>query len=1048
MLPGTGSAWTAVAGRSTRPSHMLTPIPLAFGDKPLSAVADHLLRRLPDPVIVVETGDVPPEHLVRSIEQHRACLAACFGESVPLRVTALHSPESVDGSTVWSADRLAALRELGTCGMGAPGDRFIVVAEPGVLDLRAAPVPDPIRLVPGAQHRLDELTTWLAGAGYTRVSYVESPGEFAVRGGIVDLWPDIPPDNQPLRMVLDDDRVSALRTLDTATQRSGTDLPRVNLWAHAVRTDPSCPPVRSLLPPGTLYIRLQADPPADAALARYRRTPRYRGDAVRAAAEYERLLRDGWDIVVACVYEYEMRRVEDLFRTGAHRPRVCEVELAEGLVDEHDRRVVTTYVELFARYEYYESASSRDPRRGMRLEGIWEMHPGELVVHREFGIGRYEGTRTITVGDRTAEYLTILFRDNARIHVPLTELHKVEKYVALTAYTPPLSSLEGGQWRRTLRRIKDTLREFVVALHQLYTARAETAGIAYPPDGELERQLDDTFVFEETEDQLRAIAEVKADMEAPRPMDRIVVGDVGFGKTEVAVRAAFKAVVGGRQVMVLCPTTILAEQHYRTFVDRLGPFGVRVGVLTRLQRRAEASATIRCIADGSVDIAIGTQAVLAERVRFANLGLIIIDEEHKFGVRDKEHLRLRYRDPSGGARELPDVLSLTATPIPRTLSIALQGIKDISVIETPPEGRLPIGTEVRPYDEDAVLAAISRELRRDGQVYYVFNRIPLIEHKTAWLRAHFPSATVEFIHSKLPARRIEEVMLRFIRNEIQVLVTTTIIESGLDMPNVNTIIVEDAEHYGLAQLYQLRGRVGRRTVPARCCLFHGPDPLSADARKRLAAIAEYSALGSGYRLALRDLEIRGAGELIGTRQHGVVREVGLHAYGHLVREILAEMGAARNVVPASVRTIEPAIDLVVDAAFPPQYIPDDETRIGFYRRLLQADSHAQIDRIRAELVDRFGPLSAETHPAVRTLFDVARLRVLLKKHHVVRVAIGDHEPPDCLIKAADAESGRRIHRLLHGVVGGVQLRGHDTMVVLPGLHTPEQIISELLERLT
>ncbi|MCS7228234.1 MAG: helicase-related protein, partial [Endomicrobia bacterium] len=554
--------------------------------------------------------------------------------------------------------------------------------------------------------------------------------------------------------------------------------------------------------------------------------------------DIQRFITEGYRIIIGYNYDSELNKLKtSLPACVIDRVFFVRTSLPFGFYTKEDKIFFTTFNDIFSKYELF-TYPRQKIYTGIRLENIWEIQSEDYVVHKEYGIAKFIGIKKISVHGNNKEFLTLLFRDNVCLYIPLTQIDMVEKYISITGKPPSLSPLNREIWNRTTKRVKEKIKEFISQLYTLYTKRKQLKGIKFTRDLELEKMFAETFEYEETEDQKKAIESVLEDMASDYPMDRIIVGDVGFGKTEIALRAAFTAVYNGRQVAVLCPTTVLAEQHYRIFISRFERFGFNVGILTRLQSKKYIEETINKISEGTVDIVIGTHILLTDKIKFANLGLVIIDEEHKFGVRQKEKIRLRFKPKADVSLTnftdgecFPDVLSLTATPIPRTLAFGLEGIKDISVIETPPEGRLPVETFLLPYDEQVVVDVINRELHRGGQIYYVFNDINLIEHKTNKIKNFFPDVVVEFVHSKLPAKKIEEVMTKFVKEEIQILVSTTIIESGLDIPNVNTIIIEKIENFGLAQLYQLRGRVGRRDKKAYCYLFYSNQDMTINARK-------------------------------------------------------------------------------------------------------------------------------------------------------------------------------------------------------------------------
>ena len=582
-----------------------------------------------------------------------------------------------------------------------------------------------------------------------------------------------------------------------------------------------------------------------------------------------------------------------------------------------------------------------------------DLAPGDYVVHEEYGIGRFIGLTRMTLEGREVEYLAVSFAGEDMLYVPIHHADRLTRYVGADDRPPPLSRLGTRQWQFVKESARRAVEEVAQELLELYAAREVAKGHAFSPDTPWQHELEASFPYEETEDQIRALAEVKADMERPRPMDRLICGDVGYGKTEVALRAAFKAVMDGKQVAMLVPTTVLAQQHWETFKRRLISFPIRVEMLSRFRTPEEQAEILRGLREGTVDIVIGTHRLLQDDVQFKDLGLVIIDEEQRFGVTHKERFKKM--------RTEVDVLTMTATPIPRTLYLSLSGVRDISTIQTAPEDRLPVETHVGPYDEDLVRRAILREIGRGGQVYYVHNRVQTIETVAQKLRDLVPEATVEVAHGQMGERRLEDVMTRFARGEFDVLVATTIIESGLDIPNANTLIVDRAENFGLAQLYQLRGRVGRAAVQAYAYFFYSPrGHLNPDARARLETIAEQAELGAGFSIAMRDLEIRGAGDILGTRQSGHIAAVGFHLYTRMLAEAVGRLKAEAEGRPPPPPPPEAVIiDLPLPAYIPSDYIADTSLRLRLYRRLAGLRTLSEIGDIETELADRFGPLPDE-----------------------------------------------------------------------------------------
>jgi transcription-repair coupling factor (superfamily II helicase) len=616
----------------------------------------------------------------------------------------------------------------------------------------------------------------------------------------------------------------------------------------------------------------------------------------------------------------------------------------------------------------------RKPRKGVTPETFFaDVNPGDLVVHIEHGIGRYAGLVKLNFEGVEREYLEVRYANNDKLYVPIHQADRLARYVGMDETAPMLNRLGNADWNTVKRRAKKAVEEIAKELLEIYAKREVTPGWAFSPDTEWQREIEDAFPYVETEDQLRAVAEVKVDMEKPRPMDRLICGDVGYGKTEVALRAAFKAVMDGVQVAILAPTTVLAQQHFQTFQQRLASYPVKIEMLSRFRTPHQQEETLKNLASGVTDIVIGTHRLLQKDIVFRNLGLLVIDEEQRFGVKHKEKLKAMRADV--------DVLTLTATPIPRTLHMSLSGVRDLSTIDTPPDERLPIQTTVTEYDEGLIRTAILRELDRGGQVFFVYNRVMGIEQMANRIRNIVPEARVEVAHGQMSERHLERVMIDFLAGEFDVLVSTTIIENGLDMPNVNTILIDRADRLGLAQLYQLRGRVGRGAVRAYAYLLTPKrHELNPDARKRLEAIAEASELGAGFRIAMRDLEIRGAGELLGARQHGQIAAVGFDLYTRLLAQAVREL---RGESPLLVTGEEAAtylsplaeglqLNLPIPAYVPEDYLPEEKLRLRLYRRLAGVTSLKGIDEMAKELEDRFGELP---EPVANLLYQL-RLKIL------------------------------------------------------------------------
>jgi transcription-repair coupling factor (superfamily II helicase) len=670
-----------------------------------------------------------------------------------------------------------------------------------------------------------------------------------------------------------------------------------------------------------------------------------------AEPELEKLVRSGYRTVVAWSRHgeaerarYNLARVRAEFLDGGPPPREASVmfataSLREGFLAPQLKLAVLPEHRLLRRRRRPEG-----PRPG-NIASFTDLRSGDAVVHEDHGIARFTGFETKTVAGVTRDYLELEYKDGDRVFVPSDQLDKISRYVGADAGNPPLSKLGGSQWEKMKMRARRAAQALAGELINLYAERRRRAGVAFPQDGEWQMEFEGAFPYQETPDQLDAIEAVKADMEEARPMDRLICGDVGYGKTEVALRAAFKAASDGKQVLFLVPTTVLAQQHFGTFTERLRDYPIRIEMASRFRSSKQVNEALAGFGKGEVDILIGTHRVLSRDVRPKELGLLIVDEEQRFGVKQKELLRqLKLR---------VDVLSLSATPIPRTLQMSLAGLRDISVIETPPEGRRPVRTYVGEYDEELVKQAIERELARGGQTFFLHNRVDTIDETAERIRAISPKARVTVAHGQMDEKRLEQVMLEFLRGGADVLVCTTIVEAGLDIAAANTLIVERADVLGLAQLYQIRGRVGRSRERAYAYLFYPSSAaLTEEAQKRLSTLSDYTELGSGFKIAMRDLEIRGAGNLLGEEQSGHVAAVGFELYVSMLDEAVALLsGSAADETPEPVR-----LDIPVDAFVPGDYVPYEAAKIEIHRRVAGAKEIAGLIVLREELEDRFGPV--------------------------------------------------------------------------------------------
>jgi len=859
-----------------------------------------------------------------------------------------------------------------------------------------------------------EVVARLEQLGYQRVPQVSDVAQFAVRGGIVDVYGFGMA--LPARAEYWGDELAALKAFDLATQRSAGEIDRVTvLPVNPQTTLGSSPAERTtlldLLPAGALLVedgprgfeaevdrawdeaehhaevarRLGEDVPprADlfvapdswrAARARFARL-QLAGEApthrlpVGAPPEIGRDLAQltppaGGTTLVLCDNEGQLDRLDELLHEGRGGP-VAGIQLAIGALDGGfvmPALTVLTDHEIFRRARRLRRA--RRYRQSPPAALGSALQAGDLVVHLEHGIGIYRGIQAIVVQGATVDVAAIEYEGGDLLHVPLYRIDQLERFRSVTTddgdrAPPKLHKLGGTKWKKQRAAAEEAARRMAAELLDLYARRQLTPGFAFPPDTRWQRELESGFLYEDTPDQRRATEEVKRDMEQARPMDRLVVGDVGYGKTEIAVRAAFKAVQAGKQVVVLAPTTILVEQHMRTFGERFADYPLRLAALSRLHTPKEVAATLAAVAAGTIDVLIGTHRLLSPDVVFKELGLVIVDEEHRFGVDHKERLKK--------LRLAVDVLTMTATPIPRTLQLSLTGLRDLTLIETPPRDRSPVLTFVEPWDDGLIEEALARELDRGGQVYVVHNRIETLETIAERIRRLAPRATVVHAHGQMPPRQLDEAMRRFVAGDVDILVSTMIVESGLDVPNANTMLVHHAEAFGLAQLYQLRGRVGRSHRRAHCYLIV-PDAIDRQAEARLMTLAHHTELGAGYRIALKDLELRGAGNILGVEQSGFAMTVGVDMYLRLLEETVRSLRgeASGSAWPP------PEVLLERSAYLPDNYVADDAAKLDLYRRLARSQSSGEIQGLREELADRFGRLP----PEAEALVALTQLRVV------------------------------------------------------------------------
>ena len=1063
------------------------------------AIIAELCRAHPAPAwLVVAENLKAAEQLAEDIAFFHSAAPIGTGPAagVPRLQATLVFPESMpDGAEMReafaaSSDRLAVLSRLrATRALASTPDTLVVVSTPAAL---LQPVPaieafatHELVLTRGRTHPFQALIEQLHQLDYDSEPVCEAPGHYAVRGGIIDVYPVTA--TQPYRLDFFGDELESIREFDPVTQRSGAAVEHITLAASPrVRLDPSKTGIADYLSaathlvfvePAALEIEFsnfaregtdglnpllarcaaafglsdidEASGLFDAAnaettwdtesLAHHRRYPDdalvaqerlvveedARREFLRLAASWRK---SGYDVAFVVSKEGEEKRTQEILaedpKLKALRPRWLRGGLNEGfrLTFRDSARfggaapaaaglVVVTETEIFGRQRARRPApSARAIAHRAQVDQLLdfsELVEGDFVVHLQHGIALYRGLTKLDTAQGIREVISLEFDDHVTLHVPLQESHLISRYVGLSKAKPQLGRIGSGRWEKARQAAERATIDLAAELLRIHAAREAQPGHAFAADTDWQKEFEGSFPFTETRDQLRAIEETKADMEKTRPMDRLICGDVGFGKTEVAIRAAFKAVQGGRQVAVLVPTTVLAQQHLNTFRERMAGYPIVVEMLSRFRSRAELKKIAAATTAGQVDILIGTHRLLQSDVVFKELGLVIIDEEQRFGVKHKEVFK--------AMRATVDVLSMSATPIPRTLYMALTGARDLSVIETPPTNRHPIQTIVKTYDEKIVVDAVRYELRRGGQVFYLHNRVQTIELVAARLRELMPDVTVGVGHGQMEADELERVMTDFVAGKYHVLVSTTIIESGLDIPNSNTIIIEGADRFGLSQLYQLRGRVGRFKHQAYAyLLLHRHTRLLEVARQRLTAMRQHNQLGAGFRIAMRDLELRGAGNLLGAEQSGHIVGVGFELYCQLLRQSVARLKGEKSAAairatvkldfvfvgesaagPAAERgrhvdgytalkdaEREHAVEVDrIQARLPSAYIAETRLRIDFYRKLAMADSLPALKQIESDLRDRFGKFGEE----VKALLLITEIRLRAEQKGIVSV---------------------------------------------------------------
>jgi transcription-repair coupling factor (superfamily II helicase) len=962
------------------------------------------------------------------------------------------------------SERSRETNDVHTLRLLTAGDIRILVTHAAGLAARL-PLPslvqrDAVTLAVGASAGFDDTLRKLRQFHFERADIVEHPGEYALRGGIIDVFPFV--GENPLRIEYFGDTIESLREFDVSSQRSiraldaavivpdlmaetdGSDDSRgdttlveyladaailvmveplscAEVWKHLAesgRPDVVSPErieeVLSLFP--RLALNTLAAGPVHLDVGA-RHQPSLNGSVQMLVRELAERQASGYHTLLTCETAPERERLRDLIGVAiaaldeSARPDQESIEfllepIHEGFV------LPSLHLAVYAEHQIFGRVKGSRKRRTARFKGITEpeMHQlrkGDYVVHEEFGIGRFAGLKTIQVRDVHMEVAAVLYEDDDVLYVNISYLNKLQKYSSKDGHVPKVHRLGSGEWDRLRARTKKRVKDIARDLIQLYARRKHLEGLAFPSDTPWQKELEASFAYEDTFDQAKATVDVKTDMESPSPMDRLICGDVGFGKTEVAVRASFKAVMAGKQAAVLVPTTILALQHLNTFRDRMERYGIVIEALSRFRSKKEQESVLARLKEGTVDVLIGTHRILSKDVTFKELGLLVIDEEHRFGVAAKEKLRQ--------LRTQLDTLSLTATPIPRTLHFSLLGARDLSIIATPPRNRLPIITELTQWNDEAIVEAVRKEIRRGGQVYVVHDRVQTIGEVTDRLQQLLPDVRMRYAHGQMHVHELEEAMLAFLEKRIDVLVSTKIIESGLDIPNVNTIIINRADRFGMAELYQLRGRVGRSNVQAYAHLIVPPlSVLGRSTVQRLQALQEFTELGSGFNLAMRDLEIRGAGNMLGSEQSGFIEAMGFETYTRILDEAVREVKEEefRDLFP-EVATQKPArsveVEAELEALIPDSYVASERERLTIYRRLHALTTAEQLNEVAQELRDRFGRLPEP----VETLLGLIQIRFAAARLGVPKLQVGRemlrvHFPPETEVAFYEAESFQKL----------------------------------------
>ncbi len=992
-----------------------------------------LTRRCPETLLVV----LPRQ---ADLDDYADDLEAFLGEAPSIFPAWDTLPNEHDVTDAVFGKRLRILRQF----QGAERPKLVVTTIAALLQ----PTPSRAEIQAGARtvsigDELDQedFQQWLIDRGFERVTGIQLPGEFAVRGGILDLYP--PDSEEPIRLEFFDTEVESIRKFDAESQRTVENLNAVDIAIvspvdsatgdeestgtsgvkkitaaskQATNSHLGGESLMDFLPDATWsvlseltdlvaegrqYLERMKDPrglfSVDAVMAKLTLKPtvevapiaadgfdtschlqiesieRFTGPRAEVLNELAEVVGRQERVLIACHNEGEQQRLTELLNEGvpdlAQRVTLCIGRVGRGFRLVPQGVVVLSDHELFNRTDIRRVTKKKPRFESRAIDSFIELNEGDLVVHLTHGIGKYHAMKVMDTDDQMEEHLELEFRNNVRVYVPVSLIHLVQKYVGGAKSAPELSLVGSSSWAKKKEKVSEAIADLASDMIRLQAARAAKPGIACPPDSHWQKEFEAAFLYTPTPDQATAVVECKQDFERERPMDRLICGDVGYGKTEVAMRAAFKMIDSGRQVAILVPTTVLAEQHYRTLCERMAEFPITIRSLSRFKTKGQQKKVIEELKEGKVDLVVGTHRLVSKDVGFRNLGLLVIDEEQRFGVEVKEalkHLRLEI-----------DVLTLSATPIPRTLHLSLLGIRDISNLTTPPQERVAVTTRICRFDADLIRQSIVRELNRNGQVFFVHNRVHNILDIAARLEQIVPEARYDVAHGQMTPGELEAAMLRFVRGEVDVLVCTTIVESGVDIPNANTMFIHQADNYGLADLHQLRGRVGRYKHRAYCyLLLEEGKTLTSTAAKRMKAIEEFSELGAGFKIAMRDLEIRGAGNILGTEQSGHIATVGYELYCQLLEN------AVRTLKKEPLREKKHVtLELPGSAFFPSSYVPPGKAKIEIYRRLAAIDTVEQLRDFEAELRDRFGPIPRDAARLVAQ----QEVQILARLWQVVRI---------------------------------------------------------------